>query len=84
MFDWYYKLIGKQIANKIGLEEKSMPTKKWYQSKAIWTAIVTGLLGAAQGAGEALGHPIIIHPWVIQILIGMGIYSLRVGDKPIA
>jgi len=52
--------------------------KKWYESKAIWTAIATGVLGIAAAFGYTAPD------WVLQILVALGIYSIRTGvNKPI-
>lgn len=59
-------------------------TRKWYQSKTVWTAIVTAIIGAIQPVSTAFGHPLNIPSWVLEVLGGIGLYSLRVGDKPIA
>jgi hypothetical protein len=60
-----------------------MEKKSWYQSKTIWTAIITVVVGAIQPISEAFGHPIKVPEYIISLLVGMGLYSLRVGDKPI-
>ncbi len=60
-----------------------MDTKKWYQSKTVWAAIVSVILGAVQPISAAFGHPVTIPSWVFELLGGMGLYSLRVGDQPI-
>ena len=58
--------------------------KKWWQSKTIWTAVVTALLGVAQAVGKATGHEIEIPSYVYEVLAGLGLYSLRTGDQPIS
>ncbi len=87
---WVYRLIGKVIGKKLGLKEDYMPdstivapTKPWYLSKAIWAAVVTAILGAIQPISAALGHPIAVPLWVLEILTGLGLYGLRVASKPI-
>lgn len=54
-----------------------METKKWWQSKAVWTAVVAGVLGVLQAIG------ITIPAFVFTLLAALGLYSVRVGDKPI-
>lgn len=76
--------IGKKVANDLKLEDKPMDTKKWYASKTVWTAIIGTLLAGVQPISTALGHPITIPQWVFEVLGGMGLYSLRTGDKPIS
>lgn len=83
--NWIYRIAGKKIAQKINIQEgNAMDTKKWFQSKAVWTAILGVLLGAVQPISSAFGHPIVVPAWVLEVLAGMGVYSLRTGDKPIA
>jgi hypothetical protein len=77
-------MIGNIASKKLGLVEGKVDKKKWYQSKAIWAAVITALLGGIQGVSQALGHPITVPNWVIDILIGLGLYGLRTADKPIA
>jgi hypothetical protein len=51
--------------------------KAWWMSKAIWTAVTT----VAVGVARYYGVPI---PAEVYALLGaVGLYSLRVGDKPI-
>ena len=54
-----------------------MDTKKWYQSKAVLTAIVAGVLGVLSAIGIAIPE------FVYTILAAFGLYALRVGEKPI-
>ena len=61
-----------------------MDSKKWFQSKSVWTAILGVLIGAIQPISAAVGHPIVVPSWILEVLGGMGLYSLRTGDKPIA
>jgi hypothetical protein len=77
------RIAGKAIAKKIDLKEGQVDTKKWYQSKTIWTAVVTGIVGIVQAVGTATGHNINIPTWVYDVLGAVGLYSLRTGDKPI-
>ncbi len=82
--DWLYRFVGRKIGKELNLQEGNMETKKWYQSKAIWSAIIGVILGAVQPISTAFGHPITIPAWVFEVLGGMGVYSLRTGDKLIA
>lgn len=78
------RFIGHKISNKIDLQEGIVETKKWYQSKSIWVAVVAAVLSITQAVGNAIGHPIVIPSWVYEFLGAMGLYSLRTGvDKPI-
>lgn len=82
---WVYKYVGKKIGSKLDLQEGNvMETKKWYQSKALLSAITMIVVGAVQPISTALGHPVTVPQWIIDVLIGMGIYGIRTGDKPIA
>lgn len=59
-----------------------MPTKPWYQSKTIWTAVVGALIGI-YGAIAAV-HPLPPVPsWVLTILGSLGLYGLRTADTKI-
>ncbi len=51
--------------------------KPWYKSKAKIAAVVTVIVGAIQPLSTAFGHPIVIPNWVIEALIGLGIYGVR-------
>jgi hypothetical protein len=42
------------------------------------------VVGAVQPISTALGHPVEIPHWIIEVLAGFGIYGLRTGDKPIS
>ncbi len=96
---WMYRLIGKMIGKELNLVEDinmadgtvvvpapgtPVETKKWYQSKAVWSALVTALLGAIQPVSAAFGHPIAVPLWIIEVLAGLGIYGIRTADKPVA
>ncbi len=82
---WTYRLAGKILAKKINLREDNMAddSKKWYQSKAVWAAILTALVGAIQPVSAAFQHPIAVPLWIIEVLTGFGIYGIRTGDKTI-
>jgi len=78
------KLIGKKILRGLKLEEgTAMETKKWYTSKAVWSAVIMVILGAVTPISSAFGHPVIVPDWVINVLTGLGIYGIRAGDKTI-
>ena len=79
------KIILRRTIEKLNLQEGTvMETKKWFKSKTLWCALVTSILGAVQPMSTALGHPISIPPWVLEVLGGLGLWGLRTGDKPIA
>lgn len=55
--------------------------KPWWKSKAKIAAIITVLVGAIHPISEAMGHPITVPDWGIQILVGMGMYGIRDSIK---
>ncbi len=62
----------------------AVPTSKpWYQSKTIWAAIVTALVGAVQPISAAFGHPMSTPLWIIEVLMGLGLYGLRTANTTI-
>ena len=62
----------------------AVDSKKWYQSKAVLTAIVGVVLGAIQPISTAAGHPIEVPAWVYQVLGAFGLYAIRDGvGKPL-
>ena len=89
MFDWIYRLIGKEAAKKLELEGNMTDTpemlgeKHWYKSKAIWSAILGCALGAVQPISTAFGHPVTVPNWVFEVLAGMGLYALRTAKMDI-
>ena len=75
------------IKNKIDewCKEDKMDTnelpKPWYKSKAKVAAIVTALVGIIQPVSMALGHELVVPDWILQALIGLGIYGVRDAMK---
>ena len=45
--------------------------KKWYQSKTVWTAIITGVVGVLDAVGVK------IPPEAYAVLAALGLYSVR-------
>jgi hypothetical protein len=80
--DFVLRFIGREIAQKANLQEGNMDgTKKWYQSKNIWTSIVTGLVATYIGLSGQVGWPA-IPEWVITILAAVGVYTrVNATDK---
>lgn len=85
---WIYRLMGKKVAKKLNLEEENnmadpvTDPKPWYQSKAKLAAIVTAIVACIQPVSTALGHPYQVPLWVIEFLMGLGIYGVRDAIKP--
>jgi hypothetical protein len=89
--DWILRLVGKAIAKKLNLEDKQMdnsPTKKWYQSKSIWNAIVIFLIGAyalvQSSLAPAFGWTLPNIPeWLLTILGAIGVYTRATATSKI-
>lgn len=62
-------------------DEATVDSKPWYKSKAKLAAIVTVLVGAVQPISTAFGHPVVVPQFVIELLIGLGIYGIRDSIK---
>lgn len=58
-------------------------TKKFYQSRTFWIAVIGTVLGAIQPISTAIGKPIVIPMWVYEVLGALGLYTLRAGNKSI-
>lgn len=85
MFESFFaKLAGKVASDKLGLTEESKmnDTKKWWQSKGVWTGVITGLLGIYASVGPAVHAPA-IPEWVFALLGGLGIYTRMSADTKI-
>ena len=74
--DFILKLIGKNIAGKLDLKEDTTmnEAKPWFQSKTIWTAIITALIGIYNAIGAVKNLPP-VPDWVFTILGGIGVYT---------
>jgi len=81
--NFFAKIAGKYVAGKLNLQEDSkMETKPWYQSKTMWTAVVSGLVGVYQAVSTI--HPLPpIPPFVYTLLAALGLYGLRTADTKI-
>lgn len=88
--DFVLKLIGKEIGSKLDLQEGPMnDTKKWFQSKTIWTAVVTGLIGiynvVAISVLPAFGHTAPAIPdFIFTILGAIGVYTRATATTQIS
>ena len=54
-----------------------MDEKKWWQSKTLWIAIVTGVLGILTALGVAIPE------YVIAVLTALGLYTARTATTEI-
>lgn len=81
--DFVYRWFGKWLGRRLALQEGPMTDgKKWYQSKTVWTGIVTAVMGAYLSLQPQFGWPA-IPDWVFTILGALGIYSRVVATKEI-
>jgi hypothetical protein len=75
---WLIKIVGKKLADKIGLQEGSMnDSTVWYKSKGKLAAIIGAVLAAIGPVSTAIGHPIVIPTWVLEVLGAIGLYGIR-------
>lgn len=56
--------------------EQTTSVPKW-KSRTFWIAIITALIAAVKPVSESLGHPVEVPQYVIEVLIGMGLYTAR-------
>lgn len=82
--NFFAKLAGKKAADILKLQEASKmdSTKKWWQSKGVWTGVVTGLVAIYGSLAPGLNLPH-IPEWVFTILGGMGVYTRVTADTKI-
>lgn len=81
--DFILRFVGKRIANKIDLKEGVMEdTKKWYQSKNVWTGVVTAVIGLYLSLAPQFGWPN-IPEWIFTILGTIGVYTRLSATKEI-
>lgn len=78
---WSNRLLGKRIMIDLEKKMEDIQVKSKWKSKTVWVAIIGVVLGAIEPISKALGNPIIVPSWILEVLAGMGLYSLRVGDK---
>jgi hypothetical protein len=74
--DFFAKIAGKFVSNKLNLQEdkKMDDSKKWYQSKTIWTGIITGLLALYNSIAPGFHIPA-VPEWVYAFLGALGVYT---------
>lgn len=78
----FAKLAGKFIAKKLDLKEGNVDTKKWWQSKTIWSGVVTVLLAGYAAASAQFKLPP-VPDWIFAILGAIGIYSRATANTKI-
>ena len=86
--DWVLKLVVKNAAKTIKLEEGPMDKMKWYRSKGVWTGVVTVIIGTYEvvklNMAPQMGWTLPdIPPVVFTFLGAMGVYSRVVATKKI-
>ena len=77
---FFAKLAGKTIAKQLNLKEGPMDTKKWYQSKGVWTGVLTVLLAAYGSAAVQFNLPH-VPEWIFTLLGAAGIYARATADS---
>lgn len=85
MFENFFaKIAGKLAARKLDLKETTEmnETKPWYQSKGVWTGVVTGVLGIYISVAPGLHLPV-VPEWIFALLGGLGIYTRVSADTKI-
>ena len=82
------KIVAKKVAKNLDLQEGKMEDgKKWWQSKTIWSDVLTTLVGVWGVAAPVLADHGVnlppIPPVLLTFLGAMGIYGRKVATKPI-
>ena len=84
------KIAGFFLKSKLKLKEgTAMDSKKWYQSKGVWTGVLTVVIGTYEGVRMTLAPQFgwtipEIPPFVYTILGTLGIYSRVVANSKIS
>lgn len=88
--NFIYSIIGKFAKGKLDLKEDSQmeDKKKWWQSKSIWTSVVTALIGVYAIAQTTLAPTFgwklpDIPEGILAFLGALGVYSRVAADKKI-
>ena len=85
----FAKFMARFISKKLDLKEGPMnDSKKWWQSKGVWTGIITSVIGLYTSIdtqlGPQMGFDLPAIPEFVYILLGaLGIYSRKVAKKEI-
>lgn len=89
--NFVYTLMGKIAGSKLNLKEDSKmeDSKKWYQSKSIWTSVVTALIGVYAIVQTTLAPTFgwklpDIPEGILAFLGALGVYSRAVATKAIS
>lgn len=82
------RIAGKKLAKNLELTEGKMDDKKkWFQSKTIWSDVLTGLLGVYAVVSPILAtHGVTLPPvpgWLLTVLGAMGIHGRVTADSKI-
>lgn len=70
------KIAGGFLRRRLNLKEdhEMDETKKWYESRNIWTGVVTAVLGLYLSLAASFGWPA-IPEWIFAILGALGVYT---------
>ena len=85
----FLKLAGKKMAADLELKEGPVEdSKKWYQSKTVWSDVLTVLLGVYAVTSPVLAshgvHVPEIPGWLLTVLGAMGIHGRVTADTKIS
>lgn len=85
--DFILRFAGKQVAKQLDLKEGPVGIKKWYQSKVIWSDIVTAIVGIVGlvdthfTGGKIATNP--AYGTILIILSGIGVYGRKTANTQI-
>ncbi len=74
MPDFIIKMMGREAAKKLNLQEGVMPTKSWYLSKGVWTGVVTASMGLYLALAPQFNLPH-VPDWIFTLLGAAGVYT---------
>ena len=86
--DFIVKMLGRSAAKQLNLQEGTMLTKPWYQSKTVWSDIITilmailGFVDKNWTGGHITGSP--FYSMALTFLGAMGIYSRSTATTTIS
>ena len=85
--DFIVKMLGKKLGKSL-MEDSLMPTKPWYQSKTVWSDIVTillailGFVDKTWTGGHIVSSP--FYSMALTFLGAMGIYGRTTSTTTIS